>query len=147
MCLRSSKFNQNWWKLVLKCKTFFKKWKWDLWSWKRAWKGGSPEPKFSLIKGVLRAAHPCTTFQCEYHPPWMQVSECFCQPSRERVNKLVTSAVFWKKDCWNYVSCAALKLWGLSVIFKYFFVRYKCDFISSIKMSYSWGGVLNQDSA
>ena len=46
---------------------FFQKWKWGIWRWKRACKGGFPELKFRLKK-LFRAAHPGTTFQCECPP-------------------------------------------------------------------------------
>ena len=56
---------ENWdWKCIF----FFQKKKtWSLWNWKRAWKkkwwvAGAEK---WLVKGVLRVAHPCNTFQCE----------------------------------------------------------------------------------
>ena len=57
-------------KLVLKCKIlFFKNGCGISGAGKRTWKGGSPELKCGLKKEVLRAAHPCTTFQCKCPPP------------------------------------------------------------------------------
>ena len=40
------------------------------WSWKGAWNGASPlEWKMAWKMGVLKAAHTCTTFQCNCPPP------------------------------------------------------------------------------
>ena len=64
------KFSQNCQNLDLKMQNFFKKQKYGLWSRKRSQNGGFSKLKRGLKKGVLRVACPCTTFQCDYLPPW-----------------------------------------------------------------------------
>ena len=67
VCLRSWKLAKIGKKLVLKKQDFFKKYNWS-------WKSGSSVLKSGLKKGVLRVAHPCTTFQCESPPPGCQAA-------------------------------------------------------------------------